>query len=75
MGTLCREVILVIQTNWITMRLWVLLRTELAIAVLFNMLYVLWTRLFVMLQKYAWTGHNNFFIKGNIDSLSIGAGE
>jgi len=28
-----------------------------------------------VLQKYAWTGHNNFFIKGNIDSLSVGAGE
>jgi len=31
--------------------------------------------LLVVLQKYAWTGHNNFFIKGNLDSLSIGAGE
>jgi len=28
-----------------------------------------------LLQKYAWSGHNNFFIKGNVDSLSIGAGE
>ena len=26
-------------------------------------------------QKYSWTGQNTFFIKGNAESLSIGAGE
>lgn len=30
---------------------------------------------FVRRQKYGWTGKNFYFIKGNMDSLSVGAAE